>query len=105
MDKEQFDQTKIRLQEVTRKLKREEMSPQERERLEREGRELMRVIMSPWLPMGWSYRMIMIVIATIGFWGFLEGKYLLMLLWMLLPLFSPQIVGKCLRAAAGLDEH
>jgi hypothetical protein len=105
MDKEQFEQAKTRLQEVTRRLKQEEMSSQERERLEREGRELMKVIMSPWLPLSWNYRMLMILIAAVGFWGFIEGQYLLMLLWLLLPLFSPRIVGKCLRATAGLDEQ
>ncbi len=105
MDKEQFEEAKTRLQEVTRRLKHEEISPQERERLEKEGRELMKVIMSPWLPLGWSYRMLMILVAGIGLWGFIEGNYVLMLLWLLLPLFSPRIVGKCLRATAGLDEH
>jgi hypothetical protein len=105
MDKEQFEEAKTRLQEVTRRLKYEEVSPQERERLEKEGRDLMKVIMSPWLPVSWSYRMLMILITAIGLWGFMEGNYLLMLLWLLLPLFSPRIVGKCLRATAGLDEH
>ena len=104
MDKEQYQEAKIRLEEVTRMLKHEEMSPNERNRLEREGKELARVVMSPCLPFGWGYRIVMIAITAIGFWGIIQGKYSLILFWLLLPLFSPRIVGECLSKITGFQE-
>ena len=72
--------------------------PEERERLEREGKGLARVVMSPWIPFSWSYRMMMVSIGAIGFWGLAENQYLLILVWLLLPLFSPRIIGKLIVA-------
>ena len=94
MDRAQYDEAQKRLEEVTRILKNEKLGPEERERLEREGKELARVVMSPWLPFNWSYRMMMVAIGAIGFYGLAEGQYLLVLIWLLLPLFSPRIIGK-----------
>jgi hypothetical protein len=104
MDKDQYEAAKERLEEVTMKLKYETLSAPERERLEKEGKELAIVVMSPWLPFDWRHRMIMLVIAAIGFWGFIQGQYLFMLVWLLLPLFSPRIVGTFLGRITGFKD-
>ena len=104
MEKEQYEAAKVRLEEVTMKLKYEKISPEERERLEREGKELAIVVMSPWFPFDWRYRIIMIVIAAIGFWGLIQGQYFFCLVWLLLPLFSPRIVGKFLGVITGFKD-
>jgi hypothetical protein len=104
MDRAQYDEAQKRLEEVTRILKNEKLGPEERERLEKEGKELARVVMSPWLPFNWSYRMMMVAIGAIGFYGLVEGQYLLLLIWLLLPLFSPRIIGRCIVAIAGLKD-
>jgi hypothetical protein len=104
MDKVQYDEAQKRLEEVTRRLKNEKLGPDERERLEREGKDLARVIMSPWIPFTWSYRMMMVAIAAIGVWGLAEDQYLLVLVWLLLPLFSPRIMGRCIVAMSGLKD-
>jgi len=104
MDRAHYDEAQKKLEDVTRILKNEKLAPQERERLEREGKELARVVMSPWLPFNWSYKMMMVAIGAIGFWGLAEGQYLLLLVWLLLPLFSPLIIGKCIVAIAGLKD-
>ncbi|MBP1741498.1 MAG: hypothetical protein H6Q48_3791, partial [Deltaproteobacteria bacterium] len=57
MDRAQYDEAQKRLEEVTRILKNEKLGPGERGRLEKEGKELARVVMSPWLPFNWSYRL------------------------------------------------
>ena len=101
MDREQYEKAKARLEEVTRVLKYENISPPERERLEKEGRELAKVVMSPWIPLDWSYRIIIMIIVAAGLWGLSQGMYFLMLIWLLLPLFSPRIVGKFLTAITG----
>ena len=104
MDKELYEAAKARLEEITIRLKYEKISPEERERLERDGKELAIVVMSPWVPFDWRYRIVMIVIAAIGFWGLIQGQYLFMLVWLLLPLFSPRIVGKFLGLVTGFKD-
>jgi hypothetical protein len=104
MDRKQYEEAVVRLEEVTGILKHGKISPEERNRLEREGKELARVVMSPWLPFRWDYRIVMMIIAAIGFWGFSQGNYLFILLWLLLPIFSPRIMGKCIGAITGFKD-
>jgi hypothetical protein len=105
MDKEQYEEAKMRLEKVTGMLRHENISPQERDSLEREGKELARVVISPWLPFDWKYRIVIIAIAAIGFWGLIQGQYVFMLVWLLLPLFSPRIIGEFLMFIAGLKDR
>ena len=105
MDKEQYEEAKTRLQKVTGMLRHENISPQERDRLESEGKELARIVISPWLPFDWKYRIVIIAFTAIGFWGLIQGKYLFTLVWLLLPLFSPRIVGEFLMFIAGLKDR
>ncbi len=104
MDREEYEKAKARLEEVTRVLRYENISVPERGRLEKEGRELARVVMSPWIPFDWSYRIIITIIAAVGLWGLTQGMYFLMLIWLVLPLFSPRIVGKFLSAITGFQD-
>jgi hypothetical protein len=105
MDKEQYEEAKTRLEKVTGMLRHENMSPEERDHLEREGKELARVVMSPWLPFDWKYRIVIIAFAAIGFLGLIQGKYFFMLVWLLLPLFSPRIIGEFFMLIAGLKDR
>jgi hypothetical protein len=75
MDRAQYEATKARLEEVTRVLRFEKISPEERVRLEREGKELARIIISPWFPFGWGYRIVMLFFTAVGFWGLAEENY------------------------------
>ena len=104
MDRKQYVEAEMRLEEVTRTLKHETINPEERERLEREGKELAKIAMSQWLPIRWDYRIVMMALAAIGFWGLSQGNDWLMLLWLLLPIFSPRIVGKCIGALTGFND-
>ena len=104
MDRQQYEEAKTRLEEVTRKLRYEQMSLEERTRLEREGRELARIIVSPWIPYGWGYRIVMLAIAAVGFFGLAQGNHFLALAWLLLPLFSPRMVGAFLGKISGFKD-
>jgi hypothetical protein len=104
MDRAQYEAAKVRLEEVTRVLRFEKISPEERVRLEREGKELARIIISPWFPFGWGHRIAMIFVTAVGFWGLAEGNYFLPLFWLLLPIFSPRIVGGFLETISGLKD-
>jgi len=105
MDRERYEEAKTRLEKVTGMLRHGNISPEERDRLEREGKELARVVMSPWLPFDWKYRIVMIAIAAIGFWGLIQAQYFFMLVWLLLPLFSPRILGEFFMLIAGLKDR
>lgn len=105
VNRELYEKAQNRLEEVTRRLKHDPLSTEERAELEREGRELARVIMSPWVPFDWRYRVVMLIIAALGLWGLIEGYYFLMSVWLLLLIFSPRVVGKCLYALGGLKEE
>lgn len=104
MNKEEYEAAKVRLEKVTMMLKYEKISPEERERLEREGKELATVVMSPWFPFDWRYRIVMIAMIAIGFWGLIQDQYFFMLVWLLLPLFSPWIIGKFLGVITGFKD-
>lgn len=105
MNRLEYEEAKNRLEEVTRKLKQEALTDEERKRLEREGRELAKAVMSPWLPFSWRHRIVMLLIALVGVWGVLEGQYYWALIWLGLFVFSPRLVGKCLDAMGGLKEN
>jgi hypothetical protein len=56
-------------------------------------------LLSPWLPHGAARKVVMIVIALVAVLGYLmtgSGYFLLALL--LLPMFSPRLVGEAARA-------
>ena len=104
MNRGQYKEATARLEKVTGKLRYETLSQEERERLEREGKELARIIVSPWIPFGWGYRMIMAILAGIGLLGIVQENYLFLLAWLLLPLFSPRVVGKVVGAISGFKD-
>jgi hypothetical protein len=104
MDRAHYEVAKVRLEEVTRVLRFEKISPEERVRFEREGKELAGIIMSPWFPFGWGYRIAMLFFTAVGLWGLSEGNYLLLLFWLLPPVFSPRIVGGFLGTISGLKD-
>ncbi len=104
MTKEEYKEATVRLEEVTRRLRYDALSQEERERLEREGKELARIIVSPWIPFSWGYRIMMAILAGIGLLGIVEANYLLLLSWLLLPVFSPRVVGKLVGAISGFKD-
>ncbi len=104
MTREEYKEATVRLEEVTRRLRYHTLSQEERERLEREGKELAKIIVSPWIPFNWGYRIIMTVLAGIGFLGIVDANYLLLWAWLLLPIVSPRAVGKLVSAISGFKD-
>lgn len=49
------------------------------------------LIMSKWLPYGIVRRIIMLVVFLLGLYGAIKINVLFILLWLLLPFFSPRI--------------
>lgn len=104
MDKEKYEEAKIYQKEIYRFLKEGNISPEERQKFEEIHAQLAGFLMSPWLPVDWGRRAIMICIFIIGLYGILQGYTLIALLWLLLPLFSPRIQGEVLQLIGRLSQ-
>jgi hypothetical protein len=89
---------KVLLDGVYKKLEEKDLSPEQRENLERTAAMYAGFLCSFWFPPGWVRRGIMIVFAIIGFLGLIFGIYFLILVWLLLPFGSPRISAEVLNA-------
>jgi hypothetical protein len=105
MDKEKYQEAKIYQQEIHHLLKEGNLSPEEKQKLEEINAQLSGLLMSPWLPIDWGRKGIMIFIFVIGIIGIIQEHTLAALLWMLLPLFSPRIQGEVLRRIGRFSQH
>ena len=94
MSQETQDDAKKTLEEVTELLKDETLSAEERHTLEMHQARLAGVLLRPWLPFDWGRRLIMIGILAFDVYGLVVENYQVFLWWLLLPCFSPRIVGE-----------
>ena len=93
-DRETYEEAKKTLAEIQHILATEALTEKERRELQVHAARLAGVILRPWLPADWGRRLIMMGIVVLGaqqaFW---VGNYEPLVWWLLLPLFSPRIVG------------
>lgn len=68
------------------------LTKDEREDLEAKSTEIAEILKNSWFPQDWVRRIIMLVIFNVGLLGLLQGNYYLLLLWLLLPIFSPRVL-------------
>ncbi|MFZ6022016.1 MAG: hypothetical protein ACOYT9_00920 [Patescibacteria group bacterium] len=94
MNREKYEEAKKASQEIDRLLKEGNLTPEERQKFEKIRAQLAGVLLSPWLPVDWGRRSIMFFIFLIGLYGMIQGHTFLASLWLLLPIFSPRIVGE-----------
>ena len=79
MNKDEQQQLKDTLAEVTEALKDETLSGS---------------LLSTWLPVDWGRRLIMIAIVALGlYYAIMEENFEPLLWWLVLPIFSPRIGG------------
>jgi hypothetical protein len=93
--REQYFQAKQHLSEITQVLDTASLTPQERYELQLHTARLAGVLCRPWLPVTWGRRLIMAGIILFGLHQAWTGNPEHMLWWLLLPLFSPHIMGQC----------
>src|SRR5574341_344723 len=98
MNKEKYEEEKKTSQEIDRLLKEGNLTSEERQKFEKLHAQLAGVLLSPFLPVDWGRRGIMIFIFLIGLYGMIQGHPLLALIWLLLLIFSPRIVGEVTHA-------
>jgi hypothetical protein len=95
MTHQQYEDAKETLREISHILKTERLTAKERDELEIHAASLSGAIMSPWLPMSLSSTLLMLAIVLLGVEQVVVARnYEPLLLWLLLPFFSPRIVGE-----------
>jgi hypothetical protein len=104
MNKAEREFLKVLLDAVHEKLQERDLSPEEREGYEQKAAKYAGILCSPWFPVDWVRRGIMIAMAIIGFSGLIFANYNLILIWLLLPPFSPRIVGEVAYALGKIVE-
>jgi hypothetical protein len=75
-------------------LQRPDLTPEQRSELQVHAAALAGGLMSPWLPIGWTRKLLMLAIAGVGLEQAAIGNYWALWLWAFLPMFSPRIVGE-----------
>src|SRR6266536_4109083 len=93
---EQYSEAKSLLREIQYELNTQPLTLKQRGELELHAARLAGVLLRPWLPVDWKRRLIMAGIVLLGIqqaaWA---DNYRPFLWWLLLPAFSPRIMGEC----------
>jgi hypothetical protein len=93
--REQYDEAKRLLEEINYELKTQPLTEAQRKKLQLHAASLAGVLLHPWFPVSWTRRLIMVAIVLLGIQQAWVGNYEAVLLWLILPFFSPRIVGEC----------
>ena len=91
----QYAQAKRLLNEIRHELDTAPLTPQQRNELERNAAALAGFLLHPWFPESWGRRLVMVGIVCLGLQQAWVGNYEPLIFWLLLPLFSPRIMGEC----------
>jgi len=92
-DKQTYEEAKRLLAEIRYELDTQPLTAEQRKELELHAARLSGAILRTWLPMSGIRRLIMLGIVLLGLQQAWVGNYQPMLWWLLLPFFSPRIVG------------
>ena len=91
---ENYAEAKRLLAQVHRELETQPLTPAQRKKLELHAASLAGALCHPWFPVSWTRRIVMGAIFLFGLQQALVGNYQPMACWLLLPLFSPRIMGE-----------
>lgn len=94
-EREQYPEAQRVLKEICHELDTAPLTPQQRNELELHAAKLAGALLRPWFPIAWRGRLIMAAIICIGLEQAWVGNYEPMIFWLLLPLFSPRVMGEC----------
>jgi hypothetical protein len=94
MNRDIYEKAKKQLAQVSRVLREENLTPEERENFETLQTQLSGLLLSPWLPYGWGRRSIMLALFAVGAVGALGVNTYFFLAWVFLLFFSPRVVGE-----------
>jgi hypothetical protein len=94
-ERQQYVDAQRALGVIRHKLQTAPLTLQQRSELELHAAKLAGVLLRPWLPVSRRGRLIMAGIVLLGLQQAWTGNYEPMIFWLLLPFFSPRIVGEC----------
>jgi hypothetical protein len=93
--REQHAESRRLLDEIKHELDTAPLTQQQRHELQRHAAALAGSLLHPWFPVAWRGRLIMAGIVLLGLQQAWTGNYEPMIFWLLLPFFSPRIMGEC----------
>jgi hypothetical protein len=93
--RERYDEAKQLLSEIQHELATQPLTAKQRSELEIHAARLAGAVLHPWFPMSWTRRTIMVAIVLVGMQQAWVGNYQPLIWWLLLPVFSPRLVGEC----------
>jgi len=96
MDRDQYHQIKKTSDLVKKALQNDNLSVDERQRLEISQAQMSGYLCSTWLPVGIGRKSVMVALLIIGIYGVVIDKPIIAVCWLLVPLFSPRLVGEFL---------
>ena len=95
MDREGYNEARKVLEEIQHELATAPLTLQQRNELELHAAKLAGTLLHPWFPVSWGRRLLMAAIILFGLQQAWTGNYEPLIFWLLLPFFSPRIVGEC----------
>jgi hypothetical protein len=107
-EREQYADAKKLLKEIQYELTTQPLTPDQRKELEIHAVKLAGILFRPWFPLSWTQRLIMATIVILGVQQAWVGNYQPFVFWLVLPFFSPRILGECsffIGKLAGMFRH
>jgi hypothetical protein len=94
MDKKLNQQLKDLLEKLMNIRENEDLTQEEREKLDLDIARISGQLLSPWLPLGIMRKILMSVFILIGFLGFISQYQWLIYSFIIAGFFSPRVVGE-----------
>ncbi len=94
-----YEHAKKTLDQINDALTNQPMTDAKRRELHEQAAAISGSLLSIWFPIDWPRRLIMFGILAFGIQQAIAGNFQALFLWLLLPLFSPRIVGGAAYAA------
>lgn len=93
MTRDQYLKTKSALTHIDDALREGKLTPEQRAAFAALSVELSKQLVTTWFPAGWLRRSGMLSLLVVGGYGFLVEVELFIWCWLIMPIFSPRIMG------------
>lgn len=101
-DRKTYEEAKSLLAEIQHELATQPLTSHQREELQRHAAALAGQILSPWLPVDWPRRLIIVAIILVAIQQAFVRNYEIFFWWIFLPFFSPRVMGWCAYMLGGI---
>ena len=91
---DEYAELKQSLEKIHQRLDTEPLTKAQRDQLQDHAYALAGKLLNPWFPLDWTRRLLMLGIFALGIEESVRGNYQPLLWWLLLPMFSPRLMGE-----------